>query len=57
MREGISLLEIKEQFGETVQQKILASLEKYHAQGWIDYLGIERLKLTDPEGFLFLTPF
>jgi putative oxygen-independent coproporphyrinogen III oxidase len=53
LSEGISLSKIKEQFGETVQQKILDSLQKYHDQGWIDDLSIERLKLTDPEGFLF----
>lgn len=53
LSEGISLLEIKEKFGETVQQKILASLHKYRDQGWIDYLNLERIKLTDPEGFLF----
>lgn len=53
LSEGISLSKIKEQFGETVQQKILDSLQKYHDRGWIDDLSIERLKLTDPEGFLF----
>ncbi|PSF39442.1 coproporphyrinogen III oxidase [Aphanothece hegewaldii CCALA 016] len=58
LRSGISLSKIREQFGETVQQKIIDSLQKYHAQGWIDYISsdgsnLERIKLTDPEGFLF----
>ncbi|GFE68894.1 radical SAM family heme chaperone HemW [Chroococcus sp. FPU101] len=56
LKEGISLSKIKEQFGETVQDQILETLQKYYAKRWIDDSG-SSIKLSDPEAFYFLTPF
>lgn len=52
LKEGISLSKIQEQFGETVQNKILDQLQKYYALRWIDDSD-STIKLSDPEGFLF----
>jgi oxygen-independent coproporphyrinogen-3 oxidase len=52
LKEGISLVTIQEQFGETVKDQILETLQKYYAKRWIDDLA-STIRLNDPEGFLF----
>lgn len=52
LKEGINLVTLKEQFGETVQNKILRQLEKYTASGWVEQSDLT-IRLSDPEGFLF----
>lgn len=52
LKEGICLSRIKDQFGETVKDQILETLQKYYTLEWVDYSG-SNFKLTDPEGFLF----
>lgn len=62
LAEGISLTKLVQQFGEIKVQQILQCLDPYHAKGWIDWLPERatcsstselRVRLTDPEGFLF----
>lgn len=52
LADGLSLLELAEKFGEDKVQKIKKVLKPYFTQGWVEIVK-ERLKLTDPEGFLF----
>ena len=55
LAEGISLGEIKEEFGEEIVEKIFVCLEPYYQEGWVDFSAGKtgHLRLTDPEGFLF----
>ena len=55
LAEGVSLGEIKEEFGEEIVEKILVCLKPYFQEGWVDFGSGEtgNLRLTDPEGFLF----
>lgn len=65
LAEGVSLGEIRAQFGEAVVQKILICLQTYEQRGWIEARGVNqeyvrindnlasRINLQDPEGFLF----
>ncbi len=52
LAEGVSLA----QFDREIKEKICTCLQPYRDRGWVEFLeidGEERLKLTDPEGFLF----
>ena len=52
LAEGVSLA----QFEREIKAKICTCLQPYHDRGWVEFLeidGEERLKLSDPEGFLF----
>ncbi|MBD3882383.1 coproporphyrinogen III oxidase [Phormidium tenue FACHB-886] len=51
LAEGLSLNDLEIRFGGRSVQQILKCLQPYQQQGWIE-VG-ERLRLTDPEGFLF----
>ncbi|PAX60533.1 radical SAM family heme chaperone HemW [Brunnivagina elsteri] len=61
LAEGISLEMIKRVFGEEKQREILRILQPYFLQGWVKVVDQtldnqildRRLRLTDPEGFLF----
>ncbi|NES85272.1 MAG: coproporphyrinogen III oxidase [Moorea sp. SIO2B7] len=69
LAEGIQLSQIRQQFGEETLTKIWACLQSYEQQNWVEVLGkdekrvkmedaetlpaVGRLRLTDPEGFLF----
>lgn len=55
LAEGVSLGEIKEEFGEEIVEKIFVCLEPYFQEGWVEFNAGEtgNLRLTDPEGFLF----
>ena len=55
LAEGVSLGEIKEEFGEEIVEKIFVCLEPYFQKGWVDFCAGKtgHLRLTDPEGFLF----
>ncbi|MGK7934492.1 MAG: radical SAM family heme chaperone HemW [Xenococcaceae cyanobacterium] len=52
LAEGVSLA----QFDREIKAKICTCLQPYRDRGWVEFLeinGEERLKLSDPEGFLF----
>ncbi len=69
LAEGLSLVELAKQFGKSSLDKICHCLQSHHEQGWVEVTGVEweaiailtpealpseaRIKLTDPEGFLF----
>ena len=55
LAEGVSLGEIKEEFGEEIVEKIFVCLEPYFQKGWVDFCAGKtgHLRLSDPEGFLF----
>jgi oxygen-independent coproporphyrinogen-3 oxidase len=69
LTEGINLSLIHQEFGKEIFQNILFCLQPYSEQGWVEFMGkegeigyfkemddlleIERVRLTDPEGFLF----
>lgn len=52
LAEGLDLQVLTAQFGEAAVQQIQTCLEPYRAKGWIEP-GAARLRLSDPEGFLF----
>jgi putative oxygen-independent coproporphyrinogen III oxidase len=51
LAEGVSLEKLR-QFGQTKVEEIMKILEPYFQKGWVA-LAEDRLRLTDPEGFLF----
>jgi putative oxygen-independent coproporphyrinogen III oxidase len=67
LAEGLSLEALAEQFGQETLQQIWVCLQPYHQQGWVEISSKQaseqlnsshlpkqgRLRLTDPEGFLF----
>ncbi|MBD2094138.1 coproporphyrinogen III oxidase [Trichocoleus sp. FACHB-591] len=69
LAEGLSLVELAQQFGKPSLDKICHSLQSHYAQGWVEVGGVEweaiaqlplealppeaRIRLSDPEGFLF----
>jgi oxygen-independent coproporphyrinogen-3 oxidase len=67
LREGINLFKLREQFGKEVLDKIWRCLQPYTRQSWVEWMAasgsamknthepfqFQRVKLTDPEGFLF----
>ncbi len=52
LAEGLSLAVLVKDFGERNLEKILKCLQPYIDQGWVE-IGAERLRLKDPQGFLF----
>ena len=69
LAEGLSLSTLCEQFGDKTLARIWRCLQPYHRQGWVEIVREDwaivdmldaqklptagRLRLTDPEGFLF----
>lgn len=69
LAEGLSLEALSGQFGPGIVEKIWACLEPYHKSGWVEVIDgngvlllqeskihlrdLARLRLSDPEGFLF----
>ncbi len=69
LAEGVNLSEMIQQFGQRTVKDIWTCLQAYSHQGWVEAIGadgkpvdmgeaenfsaVERLRLTDPEGFLF----
>jgi putative oxygen-independent coproporphyrinogen III oxidase len=51
LAEGVSLEKLR-QFGQSKVEEIIKILEPYFLEGWVA-LEEDRLRLTDPEGFLF----
>ncbi|AFZ60603.1 coproporphyrinogen III oxidase [Anabaena cylindrica FACHB-243] len=52
LAEGLSLVTLVEKFGEGKVEEIKQCLQPYFKQGWVE-VGGERLRLIDPDGFLF----
>jgi putative oxygen-independent coproporphyrinogen III oxidase len=52
LAEGVSLEKIKEEFGDQKEEEILKILQPYCNQDWV-VVEAGKLRLTDPEGFLF----
>ncbi|MFM2061266.1 MAG: hypothetical protein RLZZ507_936 [Cyanobacteriota bacterium] len=52
LAEGLSLTELVNKFGTEKVEEIKRCLQPYFPQGWVEIVG-ERLRLTDPDGFLF----
>ncbi|MGC9527344.1 MAG: radical SAM family heme chaperone HemW [Limnospira sp.] len=52
LAEGLDLDRLERQFGRDVLAQIHDTLEPYRDRGWVAVTG-RRLRLTDPEGFLF----
>ncbi|MBD2101489.1 radical SAM family heme chaperone HemW [Leptolyngbya sp. FACHB-261] len=52
LQEGLSLTKLRERFGAEQVGQVLACLERYQRQGWVQVTE-DRLRLSDPEGFLF----
>jgi putative oxygen-independent coproporphyrinogen III oxidase len=58
LADGISLSSIAEEFDDGIVEKIWTYLQPYYRQGWIEIISkkeskIDKIKLKDPEGFLF----
>ncbi|MBW4525799.1 MAG: radical SAM family heme chaperone HemW [Phormidium tanganyikae FI6-MK23] len=52
LREGIRLKDLTERFGESAIAQILDCLQPYEKGAWVE-IRPDRIRLTDPEGFLF----
>ncbi|HTL89063.1 MAG TPA: radical SAM family heme chaperone HemW [Leptolyngbya sp.] len=52
LKEGINLTDFRQQFGEDAIDQMLQDLRPYEKANWLD-LNDHRMRLTDPEGFLF----
>lgn len=52
LAEGLSLTTLTEQFGATIVGQVQALLHPYVQKGWVEMTN-DRIRLTDPEGFLF----
>ncbi|AFZ30955.1 oxygen-independent coproporphyrinogen III oxidase [Gloeocapsa sp. PCC 7428] len=53
LKEGIDLTTLTQQFGVEMVAKIWQCLQPYYEQGWVELVGTEQIRLSDPEGFLF----
>ncbi|MGB7444146.1 MAG: radical SAM family heme chaperone HemW [Coleofasciculaceae cyanobacterium] len=69
LADGLNLFSLKERFGEAALKQIFISLKPYYNKGWVEIVNVtseaiefletdllpldSRLRLTDPEGFLF----
>ncbi|MES1024088.1 radical SAM family heme chaperone HemW [Gloeocapsa sp. BRSZ] len=53
LKEGIDLTTLTQQFGVETVAKIWQCLQPYYEQGWVELVGTEQIRLSDPEGFLF----
>lgn len=52
LKEGVSLLNLAQQFGEETPKKIWQCLQPYAEKGWVEVVD-GQLRLSDPQGFLF----
>jgi oxygen-independent coproporphyrinogen-3 oxidase len=52
LAEGVSLSMLGGKFGEDQVKEIYKCLQTYLDKGWVEVIG-ERLRLSDPQGFLF----
>ncbi|MBD2387064.1 radical SAM family heme chaperone HemW [Cylindrospermum sp. FACHB-282] len=52
LAEGVSLAALAREFGEEKVEEIYQCLRSHFEQGWVEVVG-ERLRLSDPQGFLF----
>lgn len=52
LAEGVSLAALAREFGEGKVEEIYQCLRSHFEQGWVEVVG-ERLRLSDPQGFLF----
>ena len=52
LAEGLDLATLAQQFGAPIPERLCKCLQPYRQQGWVD-LSENRIRLTDPEGFLF----
>ncbi|PPS44369.1 coproporphyrinogen III oxidase [Chroococcidiopsis sp. TS-821] len=53
LSEGINLATLAQQFGVETVAKIWQCLQPYYERGWVEIVGTEQIRLSDPEGFLF----
>ncbi len=57
LADGLSLEILSQQFGSSVVEQIMDCLQPYRQQGWVEIvlsgLAAPRIRLSDPEGFLF----
>ncbi len=53
LAEGLSLRELAQAFGSKIAQQITRTLDPFHAKGWVVSEPGDRIRLSDPEGFLF----
>ncbi|WP_155707142.1 radical SAM family heme chaperone HemW [Gloeocapsopsis dulcis] len=53
LSDGINLSPLAQQFGVETGAKIWQCLQPYYQQGWVELVGTDQIRLTDPEGFLF----
>lgn len=53
LKEGLSLSQLTVQFGEVRVTQLLACLQPQMQRGWVEQVGTDRIRCTDPEGFLF----
>jgi oxygen-independent coproporphyrinogen-3 oxidase len=53
LAKGVSLSTVARNYGEDIVQRILACIKPYREQGWVEVDDNKRLRLKDPEGFLF----
>jgi putative oxygen-independent coproporphyrinogen III oxidase len=55
LADGLSVDGVRSQFGDSLLAKVLEALQPYLKAGWVEIVEIpeHRIKLTDPEGFLF----
>jgi oxygen-independent coproporphyrinogen-3 oxidase len=52
LAEGLSRRDLAENFGTAIVEKICRCLAPYEPKGWLE-IGSDRIRLIDPEGFLF----
>jgi oxygen-independent coproporphyrinogen-3 oxidase len=52
LAEGVNWRSLSEKFGHQLVEAIKDCVQPYIAQGWVEIVG-ERLRLSDPDGFLF----
>lgn len=52
LADGIDLAAFQQQFGDEVVAHILQALAPYEKAGWVERPNSQRLRLSDPEGFL-----
>jgi coproporphyrinogen III oxidase-like Fe-S oxidoreductase len=55
LADGLDVGKLRSEFGNPAVEKILQTLQPFVKSGWvaIEDFPAERIKLTDPEGFLF----
>jgi putative oxygen-independent coproporphyrinogen III oxidase len=51
--DGIDLSNLRTQFGESIVADLIKILNSFCAQSWVEWVTPDRLRFSDPEGFLF----